>query len=180
MRVSNLKSPFHFDRKAPPEQTAPPKPHFSFSSSSSVTQKLQQNDFLAEPLVQKDVEIASGPSQFSGRAKHRTLSTAGQLWILRTCSLSLVTGNAAYHQSYIVRQSFLNFTVVDTLVPVRRKKDRTPHPGLLSESHLGWGLFRSSDPPRGSSSVCGRHKEESFARGFMAGDPPGACIGRVH
>ena len=66
MRVSNLKSPFHLDRKAPPEQTAPSKPHFSFS-----TQKLQQNDFLAEPLVQKDVEIASRPSQFSGRAKHR-------------------------------------------------------------------------------------------------------------
>ena len=42
------------------------KPHFSFS-----TQKLQQNNFLAKPLVQKDVEIASGPSQFFGRAKHR-------------------------------------------------------------------------------------------------------------
>ena len=66
MRVSNLKSPFHLDRKAPQEQTAPSKPHFSFS-----TQKLQENDFLAEPLVQKDVEIASGQSQFSGRAKHR-------------------------------------------------------------------------------------------------------------
>ena len=71
--------------------------------------------------MQKAVEIASQTGQFTGRAKHRwTVLDPPHLR-----RFVIVTGNAAYHLSYIVRQSFLTFTIVDT-----GKTEKRPHTTL--------------------------------------------------